>query len=332
MPSLISRFLERLGIKKENKGTNATMSGSTAALQEWQVKEPYIKLHCALGEGPYFEKATNSLRFVDIIKKRVHTVDLTKGPDSLSTLEFDIPIGVTADIEGVDPQDRILIGAKHGMAVLHRKTGKYEYITKFFAEENVRIRGNDGAIDPHGRFWLGSMTDFGQGPVLPEGALWLFHSKKPGQSMKAPVSIPNSVSWSPDNKVMYFTHSSSRVIHAYDYAAEDGSITNERTFFTYEGQGEPDGHRVDAEGNMWCAVYGDAVVLKISPQGKLVGKIHMPTKNITCVEFVGTELFITTAGMEEGQGTPEQVDFSGGLYRIDVGVKGLTPYAFKLSE
>lgn len=147
------------------------MSKTTAALQEWAVKEPYIKLHCSLGEGPYYEKATNSLRFLDIIKKRVHTVDLSKGPESLSTLEFDIPIGVTADIEGVDPQERILIGAKHGIALLHRKTGKYEYITKFFAEDNVRIRGNDGAIDPHGRFWLGSMTDFGQGPVQPEGML-----------------------------------------------------------------------------------------------------------------------------------------------------------------
>ncbi|KAK6067874.1 calcium homeostasis protein [Seiridium cupressi] len=317
------------------KETKVNMSTNTAAaLQEWEVKEPYIKLHCALGEGPYYEKATNSLRFVDIIKKRVHTVDLSKGPESLTTLEFDTPIGVTADIEGVDPHESILIGAKHGIAVLHRKTGKYEYITKFFAEENVRIRGNDGAIDPHGRFWLGSMTDFGQGPVQPEdvvGALWLFHSKKPSQSMKGPVSIPNSVSWSPDNKVMYFTHSSSRVIHAFDYASEDGSISNERVFFTYEGQGEPDGHRIDVEGNMWCAVYGDSVVLKISPEGKLIGKIHMPTKSITCVEFVGTELFITTAGLEEGQGTPEQVDLSGALFRIDVGVKGLEPYLFKLA-
>ncbi|KAI0127795.1 hypothetical protein BJ170DRAFT_387522 [Xylariales sp. AK1849] len=300
------------------------------AFQEWEVKEPYIKLHCALGEGPYYEEATNSLRFVDIIKKQLHTVDLGKGPDSLSTLQFDIPIGVTADIDGVDPQEKILIGAKNGMAVLHRKSGKYEYVTKFFAEENMRIRGNDGAIDPHGRFWLGSMTDFGQGSVQPEGALYLFDGNKPGRSMKAPVSIPNSISWSPDTKTMYFTHSSARTIHAFDYSVEDGSISNERVFYTHEGEGEPDGHRVDADGNMWSAVYGESVVLKISPHGELIGKIHMPTKSITCVEFVGTELFITTAGMEQGQGTAEQVDFSGGLYRIDVGVKGLAPYLFKL--
>jgi sugar lactone lactonase YvrE len=166
--------------------------------------------------------------------------------------------------------------------------------------------------------------------LLFAGALWLFDSKKPGQIKKEPISIPNSVSWSPDNKTMYFTHSSSRVIHAFEYSPEDGSIANERLFFTYDGQGEPDGHRIDVNGNMWCAVYGDSVVLKISPQGQVIGKIHMPTKNITCVEFVGTELFITSAGMEEGQGTPEEVDLSGSLFRVDVGVKGLGPHAFKL--
>ncbi len=30
--------------------------------QEWKVDEPYLNLHCSLGEGPYYEKATNTLR------------------------------------------------------------------------------------------------------------------------------------------------------------------------------------------------------------------------------------------------------------------------------
>jgi sugar lactone lactonase YvrE len=129
---------------------------------------------------------------------------------------------------------------------------------------------------------------------------------------------------------MYFTHSSARTVHAFDYSPEDGSVTNERVFYTHVGPGEPDGHRIDVEGNMWHAVYGESVVLKLSPRGELIGKIHLPTKNITCVEFVGTELFITTAGMDVGGGTPEEVDLSGGLYRVDVGVTGLKPYLFKL--
>lgn len=145
--------------------------------QEWTVSEPYLNVHCKLGEGPYYEEATNSLRFVDIISKRVHTVSLGAGPDSLETIQLDVPVTVTADVEGRDPRDEILVGLKYGVALLDRRTGRYKYLARFAAAEggvegaqdNERLRSNDGAVDPHGRFWLGSMTDFGLGDVQAEG-------------------------------------------------------------------------------------------------------------------------------------------------------------------
>jgi sugar lactone lactonase YvrE len=138
-------------------------------IQRWHVSEPYVETHCSLGEGPYYEPATNTVRFVDIIKQRLHTVSLTEGPSSLKTLQFNEAVTVTADIEGRDPQETLLIGAKQGLAVLDRKTGKYEYVTKFNDEKADRIRSNDGVVDPNGRFWLGTMTDFNKGEFQPEG-------------------------------------------------------------------------------------------------------------------------------------------------------------------
>jgi len=137
------------------------MSSTNSGFQEWHVTEPYLHLHCALAEGPYYERATNSLRFVDIKKHRVHWVNLAEGPSSVTTVQLDVPVTVTADIEGVDPRERILIGVKYGIAVLDRKTGKYEYVARFAESDNERLRSNDGTADPHGRFWLGSMTDIG---------------------------------------------------------------------------------------------------------------------------------------------------------------------------
>lgn len=142
------------------------------AFQEWTVEEPYLNIHCKLGEGPYYEKATNTLRFVDIFNHRVHTVSLAEGPESVKTLQLDSPVGVTADVEGVDPQDQILAGLKYGLALLNRKTGKYEYISRYASvdgQDNERLRSNDGAVDPHGRFWMGNMTDFGKGEFQNEG-------------------------------------------------------------------------------------------------------------------------------------------------------------------
>jgi sugar lactone lactonase YvrE len=146
-----------------------------ASLQQWKVEKPYLNLHCSLGEGPFYEKATNSVRFVDIIQKKVHTVSLDKGPESLVTLQADVPVTVTADVEGIDPQDKILVGVKYGIALMDRKTGKYEYLKKFADSGKERLRSNDGAADPQGKFWLGTMTDFGLGEFRAEGensGLW----------------------------------------------------------------------------------------------------------------------------------------------------------------
>ena len=148
----------------------------SSSFQRWTVTEPYLDLHCALGEGPYYEEATNRLRFVDIIKKHLHTVDLSIGPKSLKTLQLDMPVGVTADIEGIDSKKKILIGGKSGMYILDRETGKYELLKRFFdsEEKDERLRSNDGAIDPQGRFWVGTMNDFWVGEPQAEGGSRVF--------------------------------------------------------------------------------------------------------------------------------------------------------------
>lgn len=162
------------------------------------------------------------------------------------------------------------------------------------------------------------------------GALFLFNGANSPEVVKSSLTIPNAIGWSPDGKIMYFTHSTARQVIAWDYDAETGALSNERVFYQHPGSGEPDGFRVDSEGNLWHAVYGESKVLKISPEGKLVGHINLPTKNITCVQFVGTELFITTASDDGGEG--ESKAYGGGLYRVDVGATGLEPVGFNMGS
>ncbi|TQN63681.1 Cell growth-regulated protein 1 [Colletotrichum shisoi] len=302
-----------------------------APFQTWTAGEPYLNLHCGLGEGPYYEKAANVLRFVDIKKKQVHFVDLDRGPESLRTVQLDVPVGVTADIAGVDPADRILVGLKYGVAVLDVATGRYEYVAKLHDTDNERLRANDGAVDPHGRFWLGSMTDFGLGDFQAEGALHRFDGKSAREEVLSDLLIPNSVGWSPDGRTMYFTHSTDRKVYAWDYDPTSGAVSNRRVFYAHDGAGEPDGFRVDADGNLWHAVYNEGRVLKISSAGELVGEVRVPTLAVTCVQFVGTALFITTAQLgEDDEATDEQRALGGALFRVDVGAKGLDPFEFKL--
>ena len=45
-------------------------------------------MKCGLGEAPFYETDTHCLRFVDIVKEKLHVVDLNKGPSSLKTYDM----------------------------------------------------------------------------------------------------------------------------------------------------------------------------------------------------------------------------------------------------
>ncbi|KAH6897178.1 hypothetical protein B0T10DRAFT_476163 [Thelonectria olida] len=298
-----------------------------ANIQRWKVEKPWLETHCLLGEGPFYEKRSNTVRFVDIKKKTLHRVSLTEGPSSLTTLQLDVCPTVTADIAGVDPEDRIVLGTKYGLAVLDVKKGTYDLIQPFHETRNERVRSNDGAADPHGRFWLGAMTDFGLGDFQSEGALFRMDANSREEIISG-LTIPNTPGFSPDGRTLYFTHSTARQILAMDYDGATGEVSERRVFYQHDGPGEPDGFRIDVDGNIWQCVFGESRVLKISPAGQLVGEVQLPTRNITCVQFAGTELVITTAADDEGEGASRE--YGGDVFRVDVGTRGLELYEFKL--
>ncbi|RDL32081.1 SMP-30 region [Venustampulla echinocandica] len=304
-----------------------------ANYKTWTVTEPYLNIHCSLGEGPYYEASRNVLRFVDIIQKRVHTVDLSIGPSSLTTLQLDMPVGVTADIEGVDSNKKILIGAKRGLYLLDRATGSYELLKRYHdTEENdERLRGNDGAVDPQGRFWIGTMNDFWVGPPNPEGCIFRFNNDLSRHTLRTSLVIPNSIGWSPDHKTLYFTDTTAARIIAFDYDDPTGDLSNERVFWQHDGDGGPDGFKVDEEGYIWQALYGGSRVLKISPEGKVVGEVKYPTRAITCPVFIGTELWVTTAS-ENDENEVESMKYGGAIFKVDVGVKGLPEFKFRMEK
>ncbi|HSG72601.1 MAG TPA: SMP-30/gluconolactonase/LRE family protein, partial [Planctomycetaceae bacterium] len=83
---------------------------------------------------------------------------------------------------------------------------------------------------------------------------------------------------------------------------------------------QPDGICLDAAGNLYVAHYGMKQVQVLDPNGKLVARY--PGGNLTTsnVAFGGpnmNQLFVTGGLGTEGGG-------KGGVFRLDLGVKGLT--------
>lgn len=71
-------------------------------IQKYKISHPYLDISCGLGEAPFYEKSHNSLRFVDIVKKKLHTINLDEGVASHREFDLEFSIGATADVEGVE--------------------------------------------------------------------------------------------------------------------------------------------------------------------------------------------------------------------------------------
>ena len=106
------------------------------------MSQAYIASKCSLGEGPYYVKERNELRYLDINNHKLFVIDLNRGPDSIKTIDTGMPVGVTADLDGVDSSEIILTGAKDGVTKFNLQTGKHEYVAKYWsgadAEDKTR--------------------------------------------------------------------------------------------------------------------------------------------------------------------------------------------------
>lgn len=163
------------------------------------------------------------------------------------------------------------------------------------------------------------------------GTLFRFDNDLERHVMREGLTIPNGIGWSLDQKTQYFVHSSEGRIYAYDYDSATGDISNPREFFKLPGEGDPDGFKMDKDGNIWQAVYGQARVLRLNPEGKITGEISLPTRCITCTTFVGEDLFITSASEEDPEKYPESAKLGGALFKVNVGTTGLKDFKFKLT-
>jgi sugar lactone lactonase YvrE len=244
---------------------------------------------------------------------------------------------VTANIAdaGETCKDRIIVGAKQGYALLDRQSGELAYLHKVWdsAEKAARMRFNDGAVDRHGRFWAGAMNDPKVQPPGAEGVLFRLDPDLSLHRVLEHLTIPNGIGWNDASDTMYLTDSPTGRIYAFDFDAASGDISNQRVHFELEGPGIPDGFAIDETGCVWSAVYGGGKVVRISPGGEVVGEIALPTRNVTCAAFVGSELFITTAADEvDDERLPRSVRYGGRLFKVDVGVRGQPKHQFRFQS
>ncbi len=278
--------------------------------------ELLVDAHARLGEGPAWDARAGRLVWVDIEGAALHRTDPATGVTATHPMPLPIGVAVPRTAGGY------LAALEDGFWAV-AMNGRAERL----AEVDTRARSlrfNDGACDPAGRFWAGTMA-WDQSPGA--GSLYRLERDLRVSRVLDGVTISNGLGWSPDGATMYYVDTPTLRIDAFT-----GAIGARRTFAEIDvGEGRPDGLCVDVEGAVWVALWPGWSIRRYLPDVTLDALIQLPVAQVSSCAFGGPdldELYITTAwtGLSDAERAAQP--HAGGLFRAHPGVRGLALASF----
>ncbi|MDR6786303.1 sugar lactone lactonase YvrE [Pedobacter africanus] len=270
----------------------------------------------ALGEGAIWNDEDQKLYWVDIEAQLLHCFDPLTSINQTAHFEQKIST-VVPSTDGT-----LLLALKDGVYSYEKSTGLLCNLLSNPENHTSGNRFNDGKCDPSGRLWLGTMG------ASNSAALYRIDADLSIHMTEAGVTTSNGIAWSEDNKTMYYIDTSTHKVVAYNYNDKTGQISDPYdAIIIPEEMGKPDGCTLDAEGMIWIALWGGYAAGRWNPKtGTLLGKVEVPAKNVTSCAFGGENLdtlYITTARTSASEEELLQCPYSGGLFTVKPGVKGI---------
>lgn len=260
-------------------------------------------------EGPVWAHAWGGLRWVDMLAGDV--LALLPGGEIERRHVGEIAAALRPRAGG-----GAVIGIERGFA-LEEADGSLERLPELWSDASIRM--NEGACDPEGRFYCGSMA-YDKTP----GAASVYRLDPNGSTavVLEGVTISNGLDWSPDGTLAYYNDTPTARVTVFDYSPGDG-LENPRALVEIPREvGHPDGLTVDAEGGVWVAMNHAGAVHRYTPEGRLDAVIEVPASQVTACTLGGhglDELYITTSAENLDPGAEP---LAGALFRAKVGVAG----------
>src|SRR5690242_12161547 len=263
------------------------------------------------GEGPVWDAAAGVLRWVDMLRGDVLTLDAagTVGRRHVS----DVAAAIRPRAGG-----GLVAAVERGFALLD-DSGQIELEQAAFDDPACRM--NDGGTDRQGRFFCGSMA---YDMTSPRGALYRYDQDGKIGIVLDGVTVSNGIAWTLDGEQMYYIDSATQRVDVFDYHTAAGIPAGRRPHVRIDPDaGMPDGMALDAEGGAWVALWRGRAVHRYRRDGRLDAVVELPADLVTACAFGGlelNELYITTSrmGMDPGVQPP-----AGALFRVSPGVRGL---------
>jgi sugar lactone lactonase YvrE len=238
-----------------------------------------------LGEGPIWDEREQILHWVDVEASTLHTLEPASGRRTSRVLS-----GRCSSV-ALRENGGLLVAHDRSVSLLEG-----DELVPFAPDISPKALTNDGAVDPRGRYLVGT--------VRPEDEPWtaaLYRVDPDGsvEQLEKGLDISNGIDWSLDGRTMYFIDSTAHSFDAYDYDLDNGTLSNRRVIASIDPSlGDPDGLTLDAEGMIWLAVWGGSCVRRYAPDGELLEELRAPAVQTTSCHFGGDDfgtLYVTSA-------------------------------------
>ncbi|MEC9092057.1 MAG: SMP-30/gluconolactonase/LRE family protein, partial [Planctomycetota bacterium] len=183
-----------------------------------------------LGEGPLWDVDTRKLWWINIFAGELFCFDPETGENQKYEMGQQIGTVVLQESGGV------AVALENGFYSFDPVSTELELIVDPESEKPEN-RFNDGKCDPAGRFWAGTMEKIEEQAT---GSLYCLEGNGEWHCKETGIFIANGITWTSDQRTMYYIDSPTRQIDAYDYDLQTGSIGNRRTVIEVpEGLGYP---------------------------------------------------------------------------------------------
>ncbi|MCA9832708.1 MAG: SMP-30/gluconolactonase/LRE family protein [Thermomicrobiales bacterium] len=284
-----------------------------------------VDLPCDTGEGPLWDDRTNTLTWNDIPVGTLYRYDPMDGTNRVVYQHHAAIGGHVLQEDG----SLVLFCADGQILALH-PNGTIETIIDHIPAV-IGSRFNDVIADSTGSVYAGTMP-LGANGDLP-AHLYRLHTNGSLELVWDDLGLGNGMGFSPDERTFYHSDSNNRVVYRADYDAGTGAIANRSVLFALDDDvAVPDGMTVDANGDIWLAVWNGSCLLHYSAEGEPLGRVPFPVKKVSSINFGGDDFgtgFVTTAGGLNRDG--DDGDLAGSLFAVKIpGVFGKSDYRSKI--
>jgi sugar lactone lactonase YvrE len=281
--------------------------------------ECVLPAQAALGECPRWDERRGKLWWVDIVAPALHCFDPASGNDIAISMPEHIGCFSLTEEGG------FVAGMRTGIFLLD-DSGRVVRKLCDNPENPATSRFNDGRCDARGRFWLGTLDE----PKASSAASLYRYSGSALKTVDVGLLTSNGMAFSSDSRWCYHSDTPRFIIYRHAYDIDSGEVGPREDWVkftpTAADRSRPDGASVDSEGFYWSALFEGGRMVRISPDGEIVGEYPLPVRCPTMCAFGGDDLctlYVTTA--RNGRSAEELAAYpqSGGVFAMRVPVPGL---------